>query len=40
MEAKDLEDAKKLKEAAVGGAAAVAAVGLAAGVATLLLTKR
>ena len=40
MEAKDLEDARKLKEAAVGGAAAVAAVGLAAGVATLFLTKR
>ena len=40
MEAKDLDDAKKMKEAAVGGAAAVAAVGLAAGVATFLLSKR
>ena len=40
MESKDQEDAKKMKEVAIGGAAAVAAVGLAAGIATMFLAKR
>jgi hypothetical protein len=40
MEAKDLKDAKQLQDAAIGGAAAMAAVGIAAGIATMLLSKR
>jgi hypothetical protein len=39
MEAEDQEDRKKMKEAALG-TAAIAAVGIAAGVASLFLTKR
>jgi hypothetical protein len=40
IEAKEQQDKKKMREAAVGGVAAAAAVGIAAGIASLLLTKR
>ena len=39
LEAKDQEDRQRMKEAAIG-TAAVAAVGIAAGVASLFLTQR
>ena len=40
MESKEQEETKKLKDAAIGSAVAVTAVGVAAGIATMLLSKR
>lgn len=40
IEAKEQHDKRKLKEAAIGGVTAAAAVGVAAGIASLLLSKR
>jgi hypothetical protein len=40
IESKEQKDQKKMKDAAIGGATAMAAVGLAAGVVSFLLTKR
>ncbi|VEU35217.1 unnamed protein product [Pseudo-nitzschia multistriata] len=40
IEAIEQEDKKKIKEAAIGGVTVAAAVGVAAGIASLLLTKR
>jgi hypothetical protein len=40
IEAKEQQDMRKMKEAAMGGVAAAAAVGVAAGIASLLLSKR
>ena len=40
IEAKEQKDAKKLKDTAVGGAVAMGAIGVAAAVATALLSKK
>jgi cation transporter-like permease len=40
IEAKEQEDIRKLKDAAIGGVTAAAAVGVAAGIVSLLLSKR
>mmetsp|Transcript_46642 Transcript_46642/g.113653 ORF Transcript_46642/g.113653 Transcript_46642/m.113653 type:complete len:164 (-) Transcript_46642:1884-2375(-) len=40
IEAKEQEDKRKIKEAAIGGVGVAAAVGVAAGIASLLLSKR
>jgi hypothetical protein len=40
IEAIEQEDKRKLKEAAIGSVGVAAAVGVAAGIASLLLTKR
>jgi cation transporter-like permease len=40
IEAKEQEDKRKVRDAAIGGVTAAAAVGLAAGVVSLLLTRR
>lgn len=40
IESSEQEDKRKMKEAAIGGVTIAAAVGVAAGIASLLLTKR
>jgi hypothetical protein len=40
IEANEQDDNRKVREAAIGGVAAAAAIGLAAGLASILLSKR
>ena len=40
IESSEQQDKRKMKEAAIGGVTIAAAVGVAAGIASLLLTKR